>query len=135
MFATDDGIWPILYAVLDRTLPGVQLLNAALNFGENRESSGRSYFFSVAENALRRQPWRKGTVYLLPRSGFVCQPPYVVAGRLAYDPHWACVTPVRPLAKLAVEPGDFPFLAQVRFHDPDAINAKSRQDPYGFPWL
>ena len=135
VFATDDGIWPILYAVLDRALPGVRLLNAALEFEENSARTGRRYFFSVAEEALRRDPWHKGTVYLVPRAGFVCQPPYVVAGRLAHDPHWASLAPVRPWARLAVEPADFPFLAQVRSHDPGEIAIKSQQNPSEFPWL
>lgn len=47
----------------------------------------------------------------------------------------ARLEPVRPLAKLEVKPGDFPFLDQVRGHDNDLVAERAAADPFGFPWL
>ncbi|MFI7013719.1 hypothetical protein [Streptomyces sp. NPDC050164] len=48
------------------------------------------------------------------------------AGRLS--------VPVKPLARLVVHPGDFPFLDQVHGHD-DVLEARVAADPGGFPWF
>jgi len=39
------------------------------------------------------------------------------------------------MATLAVTPGDFPFLKQVRSHDQQAVSDRAAQDPDNFPWL
>jgi len=136
VFATDDGIWPIFYAVLDRTRFPLRMLNGALRF---RTASGdfseMHYFFSVTASALERFPWREGVIYVLPRASFVQQAPFVMKGHEVLGPQWARFTPVRPLAKLRVLPEDFPFLFQVRAHDDTLIAARAAQDPEGFPWL
>ena len=48
---------------------------------------------------------------------------------------WASRAPVRPLARLAVQPQDFPFLAQIRGHDMAEVERRAAADPHGFPWL
>jgi len=45
----------------------------------------------------------------------------------------ACLEPVEPLAKLAVEPADFPI--RIRGYDLDTHLARIEADPGGFPWL
>ena len=45
----------------------------------------------------------------------------------------ACLEPVEPLAKLAVEPADFPM--RIRGYDLDTHLARIEADPEGFPWL
>ena len=45
----------------------------------------------------------------------------------------ACLEPVEPLAKLAVEPADFPI--RFRGYDLDTHLARIEADPGGFPWL
>ena len=47
----------------------------------------------------------------------------------------ASLVPVRPLAKLATTPEDFPFLHQIRRHDPVLLRQRAQADPGGFPWL
>ena len=90
---------------------------------------------AVSEAALARRPWRSGTVYLLPGGSFEAQPPLAV-GDVAVEPAQAASpVPVRPAAKLAVDPGDFPFLAQVRGHDDEQLRARMAADPAGFPWV
>jgi hypothetical protein len=136
VFAASDGIWPLFYAILDRRRSGLRFLNGALQF---ELSPGRltqmHYFFSVTEEILAARPWRSGVIYLLPRGQFVQQEPYQLAGRLVHEPHWASPAAVRPLARLRVTPEDFPFLDQVRGHDPALVDRLAVADPEGFPWL
>ena len=46
----------------------------------------------------------------------------------------ASPVPVRPVAKLAVCPADFPFLHQVHGHHDDELRTRAAADPGGFPW-
>jgi hypothetical protein len=41
---------------------------------------------------------------------------------------------VNPVAKLAVEPEDFPFLDRIRGHDDERVWTRAPADPDGFPW-
>lgn len=137
VFATDDGIWPIFYAVINRRQFKVRMLNGALQFATSSGGwSDMRYFFSLTESVLEQRPWRDGTVYILPRDGFKQgPPPYELRGHLVLEPHWANSKPVRPAAKLQVTPADFPFLEQVRGHDDATVMASAARDPYGYPWL
>jgi hypothetical protein len=78
---------------------------------------GRSvdtYQFSVHHEILPKRPFTRGALYVLPRESF---------RRLRLWPggpvsnEWASETSVRPLARLLVEPEDFPFLDEVGGHD------------------
>ncbi len=137
VFATDDGIWPIFYAVVNRKQFKLRMLNGALQFATSSgEWSDVRYFFSLTESVLKQHPWHDGTVYILPRDGFKQgPPPYELRGHLVLEPHWANPKPVHPTAKLRVTPEDFPFLEQVRGHDDATVMASAAHDPYGYPWL
>ena len=80
-------------------------------------TDGRRYFFSVNADALDYEPWRAGTVYLLHGAGFAEQPPMRLGDEWVRTQQVATATPVRPAAKLSVEPADFPLLASIRGHD------------------
>jgi hypothetical protein len=41
---------------------------------------------------------------------------------------------VRPLARVAVEPADFPFLSQIRGHDDDRLAEYAHALETGAPW-
>ncbi len=135
VYATTDGIWAIFYAVLARGGASFSFVNAAVQFGDGDGGwSPMHYYFSLSRGAPDR-PWRPGTVYILPRDGFEQQPPDRIGDRPVVEPHFACPAPVRPLAKLPVLPEDFPFLDRVARHDRERVDARSAEDPYGFPWL
>ena len=136
VFAASDGIWALFYAVLDRARYPVRFLNAALRLESSETFADTHYFFSVTAPELQQRPWRDGTVYLLPKDGFVQMPPYELGGLgTIVEPHWVSLEAVRPIAKLRVSPEDFPFLEQVRSHDDATVQARVARDPEGFPWL
>jgi ferredoxin len=124
------------YAILDRERYPMMLCNACVRVcPENGERSDPYYFFSISGSALRRRPWRTGTVYLLPGDTFEIQPRLAAGDVQIQVAQAASPVPVKPVAKLTVGPGDFPFLEQIRGHDDALLQARVAADPHGFPWL
>ena len=136
VYAASDGLWPIYFAIVDRDRYRMSLTNGCFRVAD--EGGGLSapfYFFSVSQDALDKRPWRQGFVYVLPRETFEQQPPLDHQGSSAYVAQWASLVPVKPLARVAVGPEDFPFLGQIRGHDDAVLLARAAADPDGFPWL
>jgi hypothetical protein len=92
------------------------------------------YYFSITRDALEQQAWRPGYVYFLPAQGFVEQPPATYSGHAARVPQLASPVAVRPFARLRVDPGDFPFLAQVRGHDDARLAEYAEAVMAAAPW-
>ena len=135
VFAAGDGIWSIFYAIVDRHRYPLRMMNGAVQFKTSGHYTPIRYFFSLTETALKREPWREGTVHVLPRTGFERNMPFELGGRLVLEPQYANSRHVTPLAKVRVSPADFPFLQQIRGHDDEEIAVRSERDPRGFPWL
>ena len=134
VYAAGDGIWAIFFAVVNRdVIPSVA--NACIRLADDagREGAPR-YVFSVSRSSLPRRPWRQGTVYVLPGDTFVLQPPLPFGEYEVRIPQFASLEPVRPLARIPVEPADFPFLAQIRAHDDDRLEEYTRALETGAPW-
>ncbi len=136
VYAASDGIWPIFYAILDREQHEVSLLNACFrSVNPDASFDDPHYFFSIDEQAHQRQPWRDGTIYILPRAGFVAKPTTYKRGMTLQIMEWASLNEVAPIAKLTVGPADFPFLDQVRSHNLAILIERANANPEGFPWL
>jgi hypothetical protein len=142
VFAAADGLWPMYFAILDRERHPMMLCNSCVRLGSAASPepgvgplSDPYYFFSISDAALQRRPWRTGMVYLLPADGFEPQPPIAFGDVRAHIAQAASPVPVKPLAKLAVDPADFPFLGQIRGHHDGRLQARIAADPGGFPWL
>lgn len=134
VYAASDGIWPLYYAILDRQRFPMSLNNACIRVAGDAPSEPH-YFFSISQQALAQRPFRNGWVYLLPRESFEQQPP-LTSGELRIQvPQWASAVAVKPMARLAISPGDFPFLSALRGHDDAEMFRRARQNPDGFPWL
>ena len=136
VYAASDGIWPICFAVMDRARGVTSLVNSCARIiGPDGSRSEPYYFFSINADALPRRPWRRGTIYLLARHSFEPQAPQPDRGLQLEVAQWASPVAVRALARLPVEPGDFPFLEQLHGHDPQVVTERAARDPAGFPWL
>lgn len=117
VYATDDGIWPLYFAIVDRH-KSPTIVNACIRPEATNSSQAQAfYFFSVSRQALGEQPYHEGMVYLLPRDTFVQEPPLILDAYRIYTAQYASTSTVKPVAKLAIEPQDFPFLPQMRGHD------------------
>lgn len=134
VFATSDPIWAMFYAVVDRDRYELTLNNGCIVLLDGEEARARYYYFSVSDGALPHRPWRTGHLYLLPPESFVEQPSATYAGYTARVPQLASPTPVTPLARLEVAPGDFPFLEQIRGHDDERLAEYAEAIMAAAPW-
>lgn len=131
VFATSDPIWALFYAIVDRAGHELTLNNGCLVLDDVGESY---YYFSVSRQALDRQPWRTGYLYLLPADTFVEQPGATYAGHPAHIPQLASPVSVEPVARLRVTPGDFPFLDRIGGHDDDRLAEYAQAVMAAAPW-
>ena len=121
VYAAGDGLWAMFFAIVDRDRIG-SVTNACVRLADAAgEVSPPRYVFSITRSALPERPWRSGTVYVLPGDTFELQPPMRFGELEVRIPQLASLVGVRPLARVAVEPDDFPFLSQIRGHDDDRL--------------
>ena len=134
VYAAGDGIWAMFFAVTNRqrirsvTNACVRLVDAA----RAREPTAVCVFDQSIGQA--EEAWRPGTVYVLPGETFTLQPPLRFGEYEVQIPQLASLVPVRPLARVMVDPTDFPFLPQVRAHDDDRLEEYTRALETAAPW-
>ena len=134
IYAASDGLWAMFFAIVDRERV-MSITNACIRLtDETGTLHGPYYVFSVSQSALPTQPWRTGTVYLLPRSTFITQPPMAFGTNQVQVAQLASFVPVQPFAKLTVTPTDFPFLMQIRGHDDKRVQEYATAMQTGAPW-
>ena len=136
IYATTDGIWVMYFAILNRKkYPDLSLFNSCL---QARISPGQLsetfYFFSVTQSVLIQKPWCTGAIYILPRQSFTQESSHQAQGNEIIFPHWISSQSAQPIAKLFVEPSDFPFLEQIHGHNDEKLIQLYSQNPNGFPW-
>jgi hypothetical protein len=134
VYAAGDGLWAMFFAIVDRDrIPSVT--NACVRLADAAgEVSPPRYVFSISRSALPDRPWRSGTVYVLPGDTFELQPPMRFGDFEVRIPQLASFVAVRPIARVAVEPDDFPFLSQIRGHDDDRLAEYAHAMETGAPW-
>lgn len=130
VYAASDPLVPIWFAVLDRTRsygPDPFAISSLFRWrATGTEQRHKVYYFAVSAAALRQQPWTTGVVYMLPRQTFVPD---------AGETQWLSREPVMPIARLPVEPSDFPFLDMVYGMNVAKIWQRMQQSIVGYPWL
>lgn len=135
VYAAGDGLWAMFFAIVDRDRHRMSLTNACIRLTDASGTiSEPRYVFSISRAALRERPWRTGFVYLLPPDTFEAQPPLRFGRYTVHIPQLASAAPVRPLARLSVEPHEFPFLDQVRGHDDARLAEYGQAMQTGGPW-
>jgi hypothetical protein len=134
IYAASDGLWAMFFAVVDRDRV-TSITNACVRLADDAGTvHGPFYVFSVSQTALPNQPWRTGTVYLMPRATFITQPSMAFGPYQVHIAQLASFVPVQPVAKLTVTPADFPFLAQIRGHDDQRLQEYATALQTGAPW-
>ncbi len=135
VYAASDALWAMFFAIVDRDRFPMSITNACVRLtDEGGASHGPYYVFSVSQSVLASQPWRVGTIYLLPRGKFVVQPPMPFGSNEVHIAQLASFEPVEPLAKLTITPADFPFLTQIRGHDDQRLQEYATALQTGAPW-
>jgi len=113
VFAADDDIAPMFYAILDRRRYKGPMRNAFERVVDATGQARHSYSFSIDADSLAQSPWIEGMVYAFERASF--SPVMGEDGRPLLE--WTSAQAVRPMLKVCIRPDDFPFLNQVRGHD------------------
>jgi hypothetical protein len=103
VFASDDAVWPMYFAVVNRPVA-----RSYINWCEHVPSASR-YLFSIGSDPRDDRSWCEGTVYVLPAETF---DPTPASRELVSE------VPVRPRARLRIDPDDFPFRRQTLGHGP-----------------
>jgi hypothetical protein len=135
VYAASDGLWAMFFAIVDRDRFAMSVTNACVRLTDETGSlHGPYYVFSVSKTALPSQPWRTGTVYLLPRRTFTAQPPMAFGSSEVHIAQLASLVSIQPLAKLTVTPADFPFLMQIRGHDDQRLQEYAMALQTGAAW-
>ena len=101
-FASDDAIWPLYFATVNRRT----LMHGYINWAMHVRNESR-YLFSIGGDPRDDASWSAGAVYLLPADTF---------RRTRDTRELVSDDPVKPRAWLRVEPDDFPFRAQTMAH-------------------
>jgi hypothetical protein len=102
VFASDDAIWPLYFAVVRREGLDYGYINWCVHVRDESR-----YLFSVGRDPRLDEAWTEGTIYILPGETFTPTP----ASR-----ELTSLVPVRPRARLHVEPDDFPFRRRTLQH-------------------
>ena len=102
VFATDDAIWPLYFAVVRREGLDHGYINWCVHVGDESR-----YLFSVGRDPRSDEAWTDGAIYVLPGETFT---PTRASRELT------SLVPVRPRARLPVEPDDFPFRSRTLRH-------------------
>jgi len=135
IYAAGDGLWAMFFAILDRTHYPMSTTNACIRLvDEVGQVSEPRYVFSISLHALRKQPWRTGTIYLLPGETFINQPSLRFGPYEVRVPQLASLVPVKPFAQLEVTPDDFPFLKDIRGIDDARLQEYGEAMQAGAPW-
>lgn len=135
VYAAGDGLWAMFYAILDRSHHPMSTSNACIRLvDEAGQVSEPQYVFSISQSVLRQQPWREGTIYLLPGDTFVNQPSLRFGPFEVRIPQLASLVPVKPFAHLEVIPEDFPFLKDIRGLDDARLPEYGEAMQTGAPW-
>jgi hypothetical protein len=102
LFASDDAIWPLYFATVNRA----HLQHGYINWAMHVRGTSR-YIFSIGADPRDPDSWTDGVVHLLPADTFT---------RTGQTRELVSAEPVRPRAHLPVTPDDFPFRAQTIEH-------------------
>ncbi|MCP5100801.1 MAG: hypothetical protein GY943_35065 [Chloroflexi bacterium] len=113
VYGTHDGLWPMFFAIIDRPNLTGSIRNGVNYFTNEAGEEITLYNFSINQDLLDEKPVCDGALYLLSRETFRRLP--LVDGAISNE--WASEVSIKPLAKLALKPEDFPFLDQIGGHD------------------
>jgi hypothetical protein len=102
LFASDDAIWPLYFAVVRREGNTYGYINWCVHVRDESR-----YLLSIGRDPRQPEAWTEGWIYVLPGDTFEPTPE---------SRELVSLVPVRPRARLRVEPDDFPFRRRTMEH-------------------
>jgi hypothetical protein len=139
IYATQDPLWALFFAVLDRNAINGVISNGAIHLQVEGGAYIRRYFYCVDAPSLKSGVWKSGTLYLMKGEGFEADPNEVglkIGIYTMIPTHWIHRGEQPVLARLPVEPQDFPFYQQVWGYDPEEMDRRMEAPSLtGWPFL
>lgn len=114
IFCSPDAIWAIWFAILEKSKFRITR-NGYIGIGRNTKRE-KYYHFELERNLKDQFPFTTGTLYLARAEDFPTRHRIRAVNFFGGDyEEWGSTEPVTPLAKILVEPQDFPYLDHVQY--------------------
>jgi hypothetical protein len=114
IFASPDAIWAMWFAILDKGRIRVTR-NGCIGIGSELKRE-KYYHFELNREVKDQFPFTTGTLYFARAENFPTRHRIPALNFFGGDfEEWGSAEPVKPLAKIQVEPKDFPYLDQVQY--------------------
>jgi len=114
IFCSPDVIWALWFAILDKSKIRVTE-NGCVRIGHGQKRI-KYYHFDLPAESKGNPPFTEGMIYFANAKEFPERHPYPLLDWFdAEIEEWGSANPVIPLARLPVNPTDFPYLDRVQF--------------------
>jgi hypothetical protein len=114
VFCSPDAIWGMWFAILDKNKFTITR-NGCVGIGSKAERE-KFYHFELERDLKNHFPFTNGTLYFARAEDFPSHHLIRMLNFFGGDfEEWGSSIPVAPLAKIEVEPQDFPYLDQVQY--------------------
>ena len=112
VYASTDPVWAIYFACLRRDGTWTGTRNGSMG-KPGGPLYPRQYFFAHNRGSESAERFGPGSLYILPLDSFVADAP--LAG-VVDTAHLVSYAPVRPIVRIDVTPGDFPFFGRLAYY-------------------
>jgi hypothetical protein len=114
IFGSPDAIWAMWFAILDKSKLRTTR-NGCIGIGSDRRRE-KYYHFELNRELKDQYPFTTGTLYFTRAEDFPSRHRIPALNFFGADfEEWGSVDSVKPVAKIQVEPKDFPYLDRVQY--------------------
>jgi hypothetical protein len=114
IFASPDAMWAMWFAILDKSRYN-KTRNGCVRVGSGAKRV-KHYHFELPKSNAEDRPFTEGMIYIAHAGDFPDKRPYPLLDHFnAEIEEWGSTNPVAPLARIKVNPNDFPYLDAVQF--------------------
>lgn len=115
VFGSPDAIWAMWFAILDKSKLHFTR-NGCIRVGVGPKRV-KYYHFELPKDVKKANPFTKGTIYIARAADFPDKRPYPLLDHFnAEIEEWGSTKSIVPLARIKVQPEEFPYLEQVQFN-------------------
>ena len=115
IFASPDAMWAMWFAILDKSKYHLTR-NGCVRVGTGLQRI-KYYHFELPKSNRENYPFIEGTMYITRPENFPHKRPFPFLDYLnAEIEEWGSTDPIVPLARIKVQPQDFPYLDRVQFN-------------------
>lgn len=114
IFSSPDAMWAMWFAILDKDKFN-QTRNGCVRVGIGLQRI-KYYHFELPKSNRENSPFTEGMMYVARAEDFPDRRPFPLLDHFSAEiEEWGSTHPITPLARIRVEPEDFPYLSQVQF--------------------